>query len=231
MPSRTVADVATWRPQPFGKRNHRHVDEPIVEPLWTGDRVLVHVAGEQVRIVDGAGEPLDGDDLDPIVAALVTGGRAESMVLDGYLTTQPTRESTGAYSLGIDPPTAQQMAGQLLFGARALRSSVSRPGDIGPSTEDAAGATPLGFVAVDLLAIDDEPLLEVPLLERKRILESAFEESLLLRRGVFVRPPVDTWLVSWRSLGFSHLAYKAANSRYTPGEPNDAWATVAIPNR
>jgi len=36
-------------------------------------------------------------------------------------------------------------------------------------------------------------------------------------------------MVAWRGMGFRELAYKAANSRYTPGRPNHDWAAVAIP--
>ena len=35
--------------------------------------------------------------------------------------------------------------------------------------------------------------------------------------GTFVRPPIDTWVGSWRSMGFPGLSFKAANSRYAPG--------------
>ena len=42
-------------------------------------------------------------------------------------------------------------------------------------------------------------------------------ESDLVRRGAYVRPPIDTWVGSWRALGFNGLTYKAANSRYRPG--------------
>jgi ATP-dependent DNA ligase len=117
------------------------------------------------------------------------------------------------------------MVGQMMFGRR-MAEAVSRSAD-----KTAANDTgrPICFVAVDLLAIDDDTLLDVPLLERKRILDSAFEERALVRRTPFVRPPVDQWMVAWRGMGFREVAYKAANSRYTPGDPNDDWAAVAIP--
>jgi ATP-dependent DNA ligase len=92
-------------------------------------------------------------------------------------------------------------------------------------------ASEVALVAVDLLWLDDEALIDVPLLERKRILESVLPESELIRRGVHVRPPVDTWLGSWRASGFSRLAYKSANSRYAPGEKNEQWALAEIPRR
>jgi hypothetical protein len=42
---------------------------------------------------------------------------------------------------------------------------------------------------------------------------------------------VDRWLGSWRAFGFRRLAYKAANSRYAPGEKNQQWALADIPHR
>jgi ATP-dependent DNA ligase len=90
---------------------------------------------------------------------------------------------------------------------------------------------PLTFVAVDLLSIDDQPMLDIPLLERKRILETAFVEAELVRRSAFVRPPVGPWLISWRAFGFTEIAYKDANSRYTLGMPNPGWAVATIPIR
>ena len=46
-----------------------------------------------------------------------------------------------------------------------------------------------------------------------------------------MKPPIDAWLGSWRSFGFRRLAYKAANSRYTPGEKSPEWALAEIPAR
>jgi hypothetical protein len=37
--------------------------------------------------------------------------------------------------------------------------------------------------------------------------------------------------MTWRSLGFSGLAYKEANSRYQPGTSNDGWSLIAMPRR
>ena len=88
----------------------------------------------------------------------------------------------------------------------------------------------VAFVAVDLLWLDGESLLDVPLLERKRLLEA-------VARRVEPRPPrrrssgrrSSTWVSSWRALGFAGLTYKAANSRYRPGGVKDDWATSAMP--
>ena len=60
--------------------------------------------------------------------------------------------------------------------------------------------SPAAFVAIDLLSIDDQSLLDVPLLERKRLLEAAIGEDELVRRTMMVRPPVEAWLGQWKAL-------------------------------
>ena len=89
----------------------------------------------------------------------------------------------------------------------------------------------MAFVAVDLLWIDDQSLLDVPLLERKRVLESVLRESELVRVGVYVRPPIDPWIGSWRTMGFRRMSFRGANSRYVPGAKNREWAQAEIPRR
>lgn len=217
-----------WRPQGFGPLRAGAIEDPIVEPLWGGDRTIVVVAGPDAvpAFIDQHGEAFDDPRLEPIVASLETSLRADSVVLDGYLTRQPNVDPALAATMGPTIPTHGQMLNQMFLGgmrsSRILGSNEATP--IDPQL-------PLTFVAIDLLSIDDQSLLDVPLLERKRILETAFVEADLLRRGVYVRPPVGTWIVSWRAFGFGELAYKGANSRYTPGLPNPGWALATIPNR
>ena len=126
---------------------------------------------------------------------------------------------------------------------RVFRSSVkddpyvhSRDHEI--ATEKAApvtmGALARGethaFVATDLLWLDGQPIDDVPLLERKRLLEAILSESFLVRVSAFVRPSAVMTLVSWASLGFDELSYRAANSRYAAGGVNDEWAIVKAPD-
>jgi ATP-dependent DNA ligase len=95
----------------------------------------------------------------------------------------------------------------------------------------AAGPVAIALVAVDLLALGDEPLLDIPLLERKRLLESVLREGPRIRRTPFVREPAGSFIITWRSLGFGGLAYKEANSRYRPGAANDDWSLIPMPRR
>jgi bifunctional non-homologous end joining protein LigD len=88
-----------------------------------------------------------------------------------------------------------------------------------------------GFVAVDLLRIDGSSLLDVPLLERKRLLESVIAPSPLLRLSPHVRPPIDPWIATWKSMGLRGGILKAANSRYHPLDDTVEWRVVERLNR
>ena len=83
----------------------------------------------------------------------------------------------------------------------------------------------------DLLWVDDTSLLDIPLLERRRLLESVLVESDFVRLGAYIRPPIHTWVGSWRAQGFEGLTFKAANSRYRPGESNPEWVVSGMPRR
>jgi ATP-dependent DNA ligase len=114
---------------------------------------------------------------------------------------------------------------------------LSKRGDINERLEDLRRRdvddqrVEVAFVAVDLLWIDDQSILDVPLLERKRLLESALRESRLVRVSAYVRQPIDTWLNSWRMFGFRRLSFRGANSRYVPGAKNPEWSQADIPRR
>jgi ATP-dependent DNA ligase len=197
-----------------------------VEPLWTGLRVLAHVESGSARFIDRDGDSIAALDLADLVARATLAGSA---VLDGYLTTDTARSERDLVD-APEIPSAADQARQLLVGQRREppdRTALvlhyeERTGDL-PSDEATS------FVAVDLLELDDEPLLDIPLLERKRLLESAVAQADRVRVGIHVRRPLGTWIPTWRAMGFRGLVFKAANGRYAPGEPNDGWSIVPMP--
>ncbi|MEA2026893.1 MAG: hypothetical protein U9O18_09390, partial [Chloroflexota bacterium] len=83
-----------------------------------------------------------------------------------------------------------------------------------------------GFIAVDLLRVDGASLLDVPLLERKRLLESIIDQGDLVRVSAHVRPPIDTWVGTWKAMGLRGGILKAANSRYHPSDDTIEWRIV-----
>lgn len=84
------------------------------------------------------------------------------------------------------------------------------------------------FVAVDLLELDGQPLLDIPLLERRRLLESVIRERESVRLSPVVKHPIDGWLATWRASGFTDFVAKRQNARYAPGEQNEDWLKVPI---
>ena len=84
------------------------------------------------------------------------------------------------------------------------------------------------FVAVDLLEMDGERLLDVPLQERRRLLESLVDERVQVRVSPAVKQPIGGWLLGWRAAGFTHYVAKHQNSRYAPGERTDDWLKVDL---
>ena len=223
--------AATWRLQTFGDKRAATIADPIIEPLWTGPRILAVVDGSTVTMTDADGGVIDehpevADALREAVAGL-------TVLIEGFLTPEPIQGSPDIASREIvSLPKPGQAMTQMIIGVRGERKERLLRQQEEVRRRTVAGADErLALVAVDLLWLDDESLCDVPLLERKRILESVVTESDLVRVGIHVRPPIDAWLGSWRAFGFRKLAYKAANSRYLPGQRNLDWATADIPQR
>jgi bifunctional non-homologous end joining protein LigD len=233
------ADPRAWRPQAFGHRHFKDVPDPVIEPAWDGVRVLAHLdaAAAHAAIRDAAGADLTPDHA-PIADALLAALRADTVVVDGYLTDQATRTREGRTILASEIPSFSEQASQFFLGRQGaeIMSGRGRPDRTGRTRivddqERALENAPIAFVAVDLVELDGQPLVEIPLLERKRLLESVLAEGDLVRRTPYVRQPAGTFIVTWRSFGFGGLAYKAANSRYLPGAPNDDWCMTPMPRR
>ncbi len=215
-------DPLAWRPQyARPSRRPRPIADPVIEPLWRGTRVLAHLdasrrapdGGTWCVILDDAGE--DASDLEPAVtAALRAAVTAADAVIDGYLTDQATRsgENVSLVSIG-------RRSGNIVTGHRI-------DADVAPPLDDGQ-PRPVAFVAVDLLRLDGQDLFDVPLLERKRLLDSLVAVGDLVRLSPYTRPPVDAWMRTWRAAGFAGVMLKAANSRYRPGAETDQW-TVAL---
>ena len=238
MIGRMDADPRAWRPQAFGHRPVKDVADPVIEPAWDGVRVLVHLdtAAANVAIHDATGADLTPDHA-PIAEALLAALAAETAVVDGYLTDQATQPSESRTILNSEIPSFSEHASQFFLGRRGAelmsasaglertgRSRIPAP-DEGDSEE-----APIAFVAVDLLSIDGSSLIDVPLLERKRLLDGALKIGEMVRITPYVRPPIGSFALTWRALGFRELAFKRANGRYCPtGEPSD-WGVESIPS-
>lgn len=211
----------------------RHVFEisdPVVEPLWSGTRVLAHLTvhpGAEPATVVALIEELGADlapELPTLAEAIATSFTALDAIVDGVISRQVTLDGVGAAAIPEvrGRPTEMFVRSNLDFDVSPR----------GPVADAAAEAEPVdGFFAVDLLRVDGTSLLDVPLLERKRVLESVIIPGRLVRVSSHVRPPIDSWIATWKAMGLRGGMLKAANSRYHPNDETIEWRIVERLNR
>lgn len=220
------------RPQAFGRASVDRIDQPVVEPLWAGLRVIAAVRGETAAFLAG-GEPVEGQEQIAGALAAAIARSADGAILDGYLTKQVVTDDAGIHTgFGEELPSTGKLIAQSMLGVRrdrAAEASAHLEAEVAARTFEPGEL--VNFVAIDLLWLDGEWLLDVPLLERKRLLESILPAERLVRPGPYVLPPVQTWIGSWRAQGFAGVSYKSANSRYRPGGTAEDWATSSMPRR
>jgi hypothetical protein len=218
-----AADPREWRPQRVKVVRNAEVTDPILEPLWTGVRVIAHFEDSEnedewgeVVVIDEFGDDASAD-APQAVDQLRRAIRARSAVVDGIITREATAGGENT-AIGLFPTV--NPVKKFFLGGNAAEADVKYE-PRGPRQQG-----PPAFVALDLLSVDGQHLFDVALLERKRLLESLIEESELVRVSPWARPPVRTWFNTWRSAGFRGMILKSANSRYRPGEETSQWALV-----
>ena len=215
------ANLDDWRPQSFG-RNARSVKDAIIEPSWGGVRVLTRIEAGRTLFFDEDGIDCT-EEFKDLAEELTAAARGDGLILDGFLTIEPTQSAVGTIPAETEAPGTGQILSAMIVGSRRRpRPAPRRPMDTG---------RPIAFVAVDLLRIDGTLLVDLPLLERKRILDGALAPAERVRVTPFIRPPLGSYGPTWRGMGFREVAYKGANSRYYPAGRNDDWAIAAIPVR
>jgi ATP-dependent DNA ligase len=169
----------------------------------------------EVHLIEELGADV-APELPALAAAIAEGVKASDAVLDGVVSRQVSLTGVGA-----SPIPEMRHRPALVLRSRTELDVIPRGVAAEPDDEAVDG-----FVAVDLLWLDGMSLLKVPLLERKRLLESVVEPAALLRISPHVRPPVDAWIATWKSVGLRGGILKAANSRYEPGGDSTEWRVL-----
>jgi ATP-dependent DNA ligase len=217
------ADPHDWRPQRIKHgRFVPQIVDPLVEPLWSGTRVIVHYRDSNEHDQWGDVEVLDqygydaSDDAPMALDFLRRSVLASEAVIDGVISTQATG---GGEGLAVVLSGRTKPLQRMFIGGPASDVTFEPPKHGRHEGQPA-------FVALDLLSLDNQPLFDIPLLERKRLLEGTIQESELVRLSPVVRPPLRQWFATWRSAGFKGLILKSSNSRYEPGGETSQWATV-----
>lgn len=225
--------AAAWQPERAGRRSPRDLVDAIVEPDWGGLRVVASLAIDEASLWrDGAEVPVPYE----LLAALAGAFRAGDAVVEGHVTRMALQSGE------VAPPAMPTVERPSLFIPRALRRSdrddpftqarehQARTAAIEPAVREALERDERhAFVATDLLWLDGESLVNVPLLERKRHLETILEPSYLVRVTPFIRPSAVMTLVTWGTLGFRELTHRAANGCYLAGQENPGRVVARSP--
>jgi ATP-dependent DNA ligase len=166
----------------------------LFEPKWDGFRAIVFRGSSDVYIQSRELKPLDR--YFPELHESLLAQLPKGCVVDGEIVI------VGSDGLDFD---ALQMR---------LHPAASRVNKL-------AAATPSSFVAFDLLAVDGRNVVELPQVERRRLLEKLMES---------VRPPIHLtpmtrdhqtavrWLNEFEGAGLDGVVVKPAQSRYVPGK-------------
>jgi ATP-dependent DNA ligase len=162
------------------------------EPKWDGFRCIVFRDGAEIELGSRNERPLTRY-FPELVAALLQ-ELPERCVVDG--------EIVVATAAGLDFDALQQRI-------HPAESRVNR----------LAAETPASFVAFDLLAVDDDDLMERPLHERRARLEQALAS---VRAPVHLTPvtadrsTAEDWFVRFEGAGLDGVMAKATDGPYVP---------------
>lgn len=192
--------------QPTDSRVEVASVEWLFEPDWPGERLIAHRDSYGVRLTDIAGNQVD--DREEVCDLLERAIMSSRAIVDGVWTAQPF--------LGDGSQ------------ARAWADTIAEEGLAEELPDPFESERRRAFVAIDLLDLDGEPLLEIPFQERRRLLESVIDESIQVRVSPTVKQPIAGWLAGWRANGFTHYLARHMNSRYEPGTRSDDWLRLSL---
>jgi DNA ligase D-like protein (predicted 3'-phosphoesterase) len=87
---------------------------------------------------------------------------------------------------------------------------------------------PVTYVAFDILEKDGTPLVQLPLEERRKLLEAGVKEGKYLVRSVAVRGDGERYFAEAARRGFEGIMAKRLGSTYEPGARSDSWLKVKV---
>jgi ATP-dependent DNA ligase len=159
----------------------------VYEPKYDGFRTIVFRDGDDVYLQSRNGKPMNR--YFPEVVESIREMKADRLVMDGEII------------VVVDGIQEFDLLGQRIHPAESRVKMLSEQ-------------WPAAFVAFDLLAEDDEALLDVPLTERRKRLEKAVGKPIEITPVTDDREAAGQWLTG-TSEG---VVAKLADCRYMPGE-------------
>jgi ATP-dependent DNA ligase len=167
----------------------------LYEPKWDGFRCIVFRDGDRLELISRKLRPLGRyfpELTAPLMAAL-----PKRCVLDGEIV---VADGDGN---GLDFDA-------LLQRIHPAESRINR----------LAAETPSSYVAFDVLAVDDTSYLDVPMSERRRVLETVLEPNEIVRitPASTRRSVADDWFHRFEGAGLDGIVAKPLDGTYQPGK-------------
>jgi bifunctional non-homologous end joining protein LigD len=122
----------------------------------------------------------------------------------------------------LDGEIVVMKEGRADFQALLERSKTASPRDI----EYAAQRLPATYVVFDILEKDDQPLINLPLIERKKILKQRVKEGKHVVLSVFVEEEGKLYYDAALKMGVEGIMAKKKNSPYQPGFRSNNWLKI-----
>jgi bifunctional non-homologous end joining protein LigD len=191
-------------------------DDPdwLFEVKWDGYRVEAVVRGDELRL--WTRRRVDASAYLPDLVGDVSWIDAEEAIVDGEVV---ALDADGRPSFGL----LQERTGLAALEAatRRRRSREQR------SAADRL-AIPVAYVAFDLLHWNGRSLLDVPLLDRKRLLRSILQPHPVVRYASHVVADGEAFMHAAAARGLEGIVAKLATSRYQPGRRSEDWLKVKL---
>jgi bifunctional non-homologous end joining protein LigD len=174
------------------------------EIKWDGVRILADVAPDHVQLWSANGKDVSRSYPELVGLPDAIGGRRA--LLDGEV-------------------VAFDDAGRPSFGALQRRMHVADAREAVRRAEE----TPVVYQVFDLLLLDGNDLMELPLTDRRRVLDQLFEPGPCWQLSP-IHADGDDLLEAAKSLGLEGIVAKRADSRYLPGKRSPVWRKVKVRN-
>jgi bifunctional non-homologous end joining protein LigD len=114
-------------------------------------------------------------------------------------------------------------------GLRGLEAATGRRSPDAPRlSKEERAAIPLAYMAFDLLYVDGRSLLDVPLVERKRMLQHVLRPHPLVRYASHVEEHGEAFTQAAAERGLEGVVAKRRSSTYQPGKRTRDWLKVKL---
>jgi len=192
-------------------------DDPdwLFEVKWDGYRVQAVLGGGRIRL--WTRRRVDASAYLPDLAGDIDWIEADDAIVDGEVV---ALDADGRPSFGL----LQERTGLAALEAATRRRR--RSTREGPPTDRAS--IPVAYVAFDLLHWNGSSLLDVPLLDRKRLLRSILRPHPIVRYASHVAGDGEAFMHAAAAQGLEGIVAKRAASPYRPGRRSEDWLKVKL---